>query len=33
MFGSYKNFEIEFKAIFEEIDEKKAVERQLAKFK
>ena len=33
MFGLYEDFEIKFKAIFEEVDEKRAAKRQFAKFK
>ena len=33
VFGLYKDFEIEFKAVFGEIDKKRAVKRQFVKFK
>jgi len=33
VFGSYEDFEAEFKAVFGEVDEKRAVEKQLAKLK
>ncbi len=33
VFGSYKDFEVEFKAVFRKVDEKKAIKRQFAKFK
>ena len=33
VFELYKDFEIEFKAIFGKVNEKRAIERQLVKFK
>ncbi len=33
VFRLYKNFEIEFKIVFGEVNEKRAVERQFVKFK
>jgi len=33
MFGLYKDFETEFKVVFKEMDKKRAVKRQFAKFK
>jgi len=33
MFDSYEDFEIEFKAVFEEVDKKKATKKQFVKFK
>ncbi len=33
VFGLYEEFEAEFKAVFGEMDEKRIVERQFAKFK
>ena len=33
MFSLYEDFEAEFKVVFGEVDKKRAVERQLAKFK
>ena len=33
MFGLYEDFEVEFKVVFGEMDEKKVIKRQFAKFK
>ena len=33
MFNLYEDFEMEFKAIFEKMDEKRTIERQFIKFK
>ncbi len=33
VFGSYEDFETEFKIVFGKVDEKKAAEKQLAKLK